>query len=204
METYIYGLLNEDGVVRYVGKSNSPEERIRAHVRNARNGVKTHLGSWIRSMLQNGIEPKLTILAKVPVAEWQKYERQYIRSYNNLVNHTDGGEGGGMIGKKRSDEWKRKMSTMMKGRKVTWTDKLSSSAKKRWEDLAYLDKMKESHIGRIGPMCSPEKAKKISTTQKGRALSDEHRRKLSEAALRRCQTKSGIDHILRIRKIPRR
>lgn len=97
MTTFIYALC-EPGTrtIRYIGKSNSPEDRFQAHLRRSVKN-KSHLGSWLRKLKADEKEPALVILKEVLVEDWADEEARYIRSAKilgfKLVNSTDGGEG---------------------------------------------------------------------------------------------------------------
>lgn len=118
--TFIYALCEPDTrTVRYIGKADNPEKRLRGHVINVKD--TTHKVNWIRSLLATGQSPKLVVLRKVPKSEWQDWERRYIQAARCLgmclTNYTNGGEGGGMLGHKQSLEARAKMSAARRGPK---------------------------------------------------------------------------------------
>lgn len=62
-KTHVYHLVDpNDRVVRYVGKTNAPKSRLRAHVQDARDGDNTEKKRWIRRLLANGQEPVMVIV----------------------------------------------------------------------------------------------------------------------------------------------
>lgn len=69
----IYGLLDSDGVLRYIGKSNNPKERLKSHLRDARRR-NYPVCRWIR---KNG-PPSLVILED-NCEDWEESERRWIR-----------------------------------------------------------------------------------------------------------------------------
>ena len=92
---YIYGLADPiTEVIFYVGKSVEPRRRHRAHIANARTGVRGAKYDWIRGL---GAEPNLVILDKVSKVSWQFHERFWIDRWRDLnpllTNVTPGGEG---------------------------------------------------------------------------------------------------------------
>lgn len=95
--TFIYALC-EPGTrtVRYIGKSDTPESRLKTHVRVSATR-NTHLGHWLTRVLRSKKVPNLVILAKVPKCSWEQEERLYIANARmlgmNLVNTCEGGEG---------------------------------------------------------------------------------------------------------------
>lgn len=172
--TFIYALLEPDtNDVRYIGKSDNPKRRFQNHLTDKR---KNHRTSWIKSLKNKGQEPLLIILEEVAFEIWQIRERHWISFYRekgaDLVNMTDGGEGGYLgeeataraslkkRGKKHTDEHKRKISEGCKGHFV------SEGSKQRWAEL--------------GKNKSEETKRKIGEASKGRTLSQEARMKISE------------------------
>src|SRR3990167_4036755 len=114
--TYIYGLVDpRDERIRYVGKSNNPRARLRAHFREMRNSKPCHRTAWLSNLVSNGLKPIIIILDRVSIDEWQQWEQYYIarlRRAFDLTNNTDGGEGG-----VRSEETKRKIGEAHRGMK---------------------------------------------------------------------------------------
>lgn len=81
--------------VRYIGKTRSPQQRLKEHLRISSH-LKTHLGNWLRSLA--GEVPNLVTLREVPESEGTAAEIKYIRIAReslgmDLVNSTDGGDG---------------------------------------------------------------------------------------------------------------
>lgn len=96
MRTYIYILqhpVTED--VRYVGKTNNPERRMRHHLSNqSKNGAR--IKNWIKSLKKNGLKPYMTVIDETD-NDWQELEMYWISQFKswgfNLTNITSGGEG---------------------------------------------------------------------------------------------------------------
>lgn len=174
--TFIYSLSDpRTEAVRYVGKANVPKRRLRAHINHARSGKGTwHSAAWVRSLLDDDIEPILGVLEEVPFEEWQAAERKWIAKLRaegcDLVNTAEGGFGGAI-----TEESRAKMSAAAKRRKRR---PMSEETKAR---------MIASKTGRKrGPMPAEWRAK-IGAAQKGRAFSDEYRAKIAEGQRRRWQ-----------------
>jgi hypothetical protein len=177
MMTKIYSLQDENGNIRYIGKtSRSLKERFSAHLLEARNGIKNHRCNWIRSIISNGKWPSPFLIGEVE-GDGCKEEIAWIAYFRvegvNLVNETKGGEG--MTGWKPSKETCRKMSEAGKGR-------IFSEEHKR--------KIGEAHKGNknnLGRRHSPETLLKMSAAQKGNTHflghhhSDETKEKISKA-----------------------
>lgn len=113
-------------------------------------------------------------------------ERYYIRKYdslNNGYNITAGGEGGSG---KHTEEFKKMMSDKMRENNPAWnmTDEwrknigISQKGKKMSDKFKRLtsERMKSNN-----PMKNPEVAAKMSASQKGKRLSEEHKKKISES-----------------------
>jgi len=140
--------------------------------------------------------------------ELDEMEYHYIIQYNsfnreNGYNLSLGGEGnhgfkhssetkqkisdsnkGKTLGRKHTEESKRKMSAIMKGRKYSDSHCKAISEANKGKKLSYEHKAKLS-ISHKGKKLSEEHCKKISDSNKGKLLgrkfSEEHKRKLSEA-----------------------
>jgi hypothetical protein len=95
--TFIYALKDpRTGKYRYVGKSDCPRRRYRAHLNRAVR-PDSHRNSWLVGLKTAGLRPELEILDEVPVSSWEIHEQDYIRVFRALgfalVNGTGGGGG---------------------------------------------------------------------------------------------------------------
>lgn len=86
--TFIYSLVDAfTQEVRYVGKSDNPEQRLLDHLKDTNNSAKL---AWIQSLDVQGHKPKLVILEEVAVAVEFERERYWISYYwkqgHNLTN----------------------------------------------------------------------------------------------------------------------
>lgn len=95
-----------------------------------------------------------------------------------LHNRTDGGDGtsGIMI----SEETRRKMSEVQKGKLRSEKDRRKISEKLKGRTLSEEHRRKMS-VAHTGKSFSEEHKRKMSEVQKGRTFSEEHRKKISEA-----------------------
>lgn len=56
---YIYALRDPtNSYVRYVGKTNNPERRLKAHIQRSKTS-RLHSSNWIRNVLKNGLFPMM-------------------------------------------------------------------------------------------------------------------------------------------------
>ncbi len=96
--TCVYALCDPDSRrVGYVGKALDPEDRLRLHREEALAGAAGQKSKWLRSLLAQGKNPLLIILAEVSDTSWQGLERQWISLLRDslvpLTNQRPGGEG---------------------------------------------------------------------------------------------------------------
>jgi len=94
--TFIYALIDpRDNQVKYIGKANNPERRLKEHLTSL--SKKNKKTNWIKKLLLQQLKPELLILTEVLFDEWQFWEQHYICLYKswgfNLKNNTRGGEG---------------------------------------------------------------------------------------------------------------
>lgn len=95
--TFIYGLFSEeDGVIRYIGKSDNPEYRLKRHIYQ-RNFSKTYKNNWINKVLDSNNKLSYKIIEEVDYNEWSEKEIYWISKFENLTNHSKGGLGGCVI-----------------------------------------------------------------------------------------------------------
>ncbi len=164
--TFIYALVDPiTEYVRYVGKANKPDYRLKMHLTPAELSDTSHKNSWLKSLLSKGEKPNLIILESTSKSSWQEAERRWISHYRSiadypiLTNTTDGGEGvSGLIlsaearkkrsesriGYKMSDTAKEKIGNAHKGRKHTPQSKenMSNGKNKFWNNLPQESKEK--------------------------------------------------------------
>jgi hypothetical protein len=137
---FIYTLSDENGVVRYVGKSVNPQRRfIGGHLVFARTGEsKDHKCNWIRSMLARGLKPELRIIEECGGDDWKERERYWIKFYRDagcdLTNALPGG-GGGPSGIKWTAEQREKKrlayENMTPEARAAWSAKLKAAASRK-------------------------------------------------------------------------
>ena len=127
--------------------------------------------------------------------ECREIEIDLIRKYGrkdlgtgSLCNLTDGGEG--VLGLIVSDETKRKLSEINKGKKVSDETRRKLSEMNKGEKHPFFGKTGEGNPF-FGRKHSEETLKKMSESAKGRKHSDETRRKMRET---RRKNKENLDN----------
>ncbi len=137
--TFLYILLEPfEDEVRYVGKSDRPLERLTDHLNECKN--ETHRrANWLKSLKYQNLKPRLEILCEVPAAEWEFWERHFIKYFRacgfDLVNTTLGGDGvhlegqpNPFFGKKHSEESKLKNRLAHLGKRASVETRAKQSA----------------------------------------------------------------------------
>jgi hypothetical protein len=147
---YIYGLIDpETGLIRYIGKSTRPIERLRAHCRER---SACHRSNWLQSLATRGLEPEMVILERIEGAwPWQISERYWIAfaRYHGwpITNNTSGGDGVRDL----PEEARRKIAATWKGRKhkAETIEKLQAARRLRTTTDDTRAKMSKAHRGRV-------------------------------------------------------
>ena len=197
--TFIYALLDpRTQGVRYIGKSDNPQGRLSRHIRSVswRSASGIHRLNWIRSLLREGLKPKLEIVDEVYQAEWQAAEAAYVVFYRDdegcdLVNTQPGGIGAGsgkdspVFGRHHTLEARLKIGIAHKGRPKSNEQRAKQSAA-----------MKGENNHRFGQHLPEQTRLKISASNTGKKRSSETRAKISES-------KRGDRHPLFGKQLPR-
>ena len=161
---YIYGLCDPRNLkLRYIGRSKDPQQRLKGHLKEARNTRHTsHKINWIRSLLSQRISPDIFVIDKVPDSEWRFWEPWYVSYFKSigcdLTNMLLGGEEGEM-----TDEIRKKISVANTG-KI-----LKESTKQKLREL------------RVGTILTQEHKDKIGLSGLGHMVKEETKLKISKA-----------------------
>ena len=95
--TYIYTLSDPiTDVVKYVGKTTNPKDRLRCHIKDATTNRRNNLScNWVKSLLKKGLEPKMDIIDEI-YGPWEWLEIYWISQFKTwgftLKNITEGGD----------------------------------------------------------------------------------------------------------------
>ena len=116
---YIYYLYDPDSFeIGYVGKTENPKKRYRAHMEIGNLSGNTPKNNWIRKLMGDRKTPQMTILETVLIEQWQDAERWWIAHLRALGYKLKNSDDGGMGGENRiiSDETRRKLSEFHTGK----------------------------------------------------------------------------------------
>lgn len=90
----IYALIDpRDMEIRYIGKANNSESRLKGHLREVRR--RTPLYAWIGKLRSLGLAPRIEVICVATSDDWQALERLLIeqhRADGRLLNLADGGD----------------------------------------------------------------------------------------------------------------
>lgn len=184
--SYIYTLSDPTtGLVRYIGQTAHTGRRYYLHLfHSERRSTKTHKEKWICTLLAKGLKPEMEVIWEGGTKESDKKEEEFISLFKslgaNLTNATLGGKT--TRGYKHTDETKKKISEMFKGRKVPF------EVNDDWKR-----KCKEG--GRI-MIHTEESKRKISESRKGKPcfwstnpMPEAQRLRIKEAGIVYCSKK---------------
>lgn len=170
----IYALIDpETEEIRYVGKTVAKiEYRLSAHICEAKKGKsKSHKNSWIIHLLNKGLKPKVKLITETE-DNWIELEKYYISSFNNLTNHSIGGDAGG-LGVVQSQE------TIDKRMKVI-REKIASG------EIDYSLRAEKISKTNKGKKLKPETKEKIRQINLGKKYSLETKLKKSKGGVLQC------------------
>jgi len=115
---YIYTLTDPNtNMVRYVGKTNNLNNRLKSHICTAKK-YNSHKNNWIKKLLIMNLKPIIDIIDIIDdESYWEPVEQYWISQFKtwgfNLVNVSDGGENPPIL-KSHSEETKQKLSLIKK------------------------------------------------------------------------------------------
>src|ERR1044072_8527970 len=91
----IYGLVDPEGLVRYVGRTKQRFSiRLCQHINGSRRKFKHPRAEWIRSLLEAGKRPKIVHLETVKEADAILAETKWMSKFDGLVNSGSASQGG--------------------------------------------------------------------------------------------------------------
>ena len=146
-------------MLRYIGKSIRPQERLTNHMNERSNCHRSH---WLQSLKRRGLKPELVIIETVDGEwPWQESERYWIRralaAGIPLTNNTSGGDGvpdlppetrerirQASIGRKPTPEALRKQTEARRRRITTDETRKKMSRSQSGRKILWIDKVAES------------------------------------------------------------
>jgi len=137
----VYVIKNTRNKKMYVGQTvNSHKERFKKHISMVYSDGCSALYSAMKKYGCNTFYVRVIIKGDFSKSKLNDLEEYYIKKINTMSPHGYNLTTGGSYFK-MSEQSKTKMIESMKGRKITWSDKISSSVKKLWENEDYRKKM---------------------------------------------------------------
>ena len=89
--TFIYILICPlDGLVKYVGKSNNPEKRLKDHLLDFR-CMDLNKAMWIRQLRALKLKPRMEVIDEVDADNWKNKEQywcEYFKGYGYELFNT--------------------------------------------------------------------------------------------------------------------
>jgi hypothetical protein len=188
MTTKLYVLCEPSGEIRYIGKTAYRlEKRLYWHLREAKSHRdNSYRCNWIRSVLAKGCLPNACLIGEVEgdgckeEIAWIAYGKQ---EGWRLVNRAIGGDGS--VGYRFTEEQRKRLSKAITGHKHSEETKRKMSASQMGHPSRTLGK-----TWRL----SSEIILKFSKAQKGRVITPEHRKHISEACKGRKVWNKGLKH----------
>ena len=82
-KVWIYALIDpRDNLVKYIGKSIKPKERLREHILKCKT-EHTKKGNWIKKLVSLKLEPNMFLLKETIEQEIAYWEEHYIKEYKS-------------------------------------------------------------------------------------------------------------------------
>jgi hypothetical protein len=157
MKQYIYILKDPlTNIVKYVGKSNNPEERLRKHLSDYSLVESwTSKNKWLLNLVNNNLKPILEVIDECDDSNVDEFEIKWISHYRSLglelTNMTNGGDGFDWTGKKHSEETINKLKLCHPSRKEVIQFDLNNQVVSIYNSIReceYVSKLDRSHISR--------------------------------------------------------
>jgi hypothetical protein len=190
---FVYHLSDpRDGDIRYVGWTVNTKRRIYLHIWHAQNKPKINYRiNWIRSLLEAGVEPVITVIDEGVGDSWKDSEKKWIAHYRSagyrLANLTDGGEGTpGII---VSRETRKLISQNGKG-KGRWKKGVEAAAAANRGKPLRPEVVAKIVAKNTGKKRTPEFGRAVAERNRGRKASPETRALLS--SIRRGKKRSDV------------
>ena len=165
--TYIYSLVSSDEPdrVRYIGKSDTPNVRLKKHIQESKRIDSTHKHKWINKKISEGYTINMKILKIVEHKFWEDAEIFFINAFSDcdLTNFANGGNGG--CPSKYSLTYNEVKSWVQKNIKAKSSVDWFKLAKKiKYHILSQMHHMMYTKNGLVGMISLEQKTKNPRTT----------------------------------------
>jgi hypothetical protein len=112
---YIYALVDpRNNEIRYIGKTVKPKSRLAGHISECKRiDVNHHRAKWIKTLLKQNMKPLIIFLKVCPLSEFVYHEANIIKSYRNLTNSDESGQGNIGRNKEILDRQSEKLSKIV-------------------------------------------------------------------------------------------
>ncbi len=170
--------------VRYVGMTHGVRRRFAEHLYSTKRN-RTHVASWIQSLLKIGLKPVLEEIENGRGA-WVERERFWIAEYrrlgSRLTNHTDGGEG--TVGWNPDAEWRKAAGERARKNHTGRVRSQEVRANMKAAQQRIVERRREAGVVLKRAPFSPEHLQKMAEAQRGKTVSAETRARISAAQFR--------------------
>lgn len=150
---YIYVLVDPfSGQVKYVGKANDPNFRLKEHIRKSKFN-KSYKDNWIKNLINRGGLPIIEVIDEVSTDNWGFWETYWIEQFRTwgfkLTNIANGGIGGnlGELVNKKISESKKGFKHSIKTKQILSEFRIGKKHKKETIEI-----FKQTRIGENNPM----------------------------------------------------
>ena len=209
----IYMFTNKINGKMYIGQTIDETRRIRRHLYAANHPDSTKnegqpfvhalrefgFDNFDYAILERVLAKNLNELRKI-LDEKERYYIELYDSINNGYNITKGGRG--MLGYKLSEDAKVAISKRNQGRKLTESHKktIGEAAKKMWKNPEYRKYMSKIMSGENNPMYGVRLCGSLNHSY-GKAMTEEQKRKISEAKKGKPGHSMSESHKEKLRKL---
>ncbi len=165
----IYGLADPRApeIVRYVGQSIQPRQRLWGHLAEARSksrSLHVPVYRWMRRLLKSGLAPVIAALEYVPAHQLDDRERYWISRLNRM-------QGRKLLNQLETGKWHHSADTRLR---------MSHAGRRAWAN----PRRRKEWSRRMRARCTPKYLRKLSKAHTGKKPSLETRRKCSRSMRR--------------------
>jgi hypothetical protein len=191
--TFIYGLVDpRDGQIKYIGKTNNLEKRLKAHLHENGNTLKLN---WLKHLKNLGLKPEIIELDIVPMNNWRFWENYWVDLFRSWGFVLKNGDEPGAGTSSWNTESKQKVIDRLKGRvfsdETIQKMKDAQLSKSKEERSEIVKKRKETFDS--NPNIEIKRREKLSVSHLGKILSSSHKESISKGMSNSESFKNFID-----------